>query len=151
MHYCHCGYPHVSRNQIAEHQKLTRRPGHARPRCKIYMVSSDQLPEFREKMGWPASTTFGPLLPITKKTSRVTVEPRPSTSSRTPRKTATATVVCSQPLAPGYKIPRRHPASPATDASSQPPEPLANPPASFRASEVPLPESEGLGRRRWHP
>ena len=83
MHYCHCGYQHISRDQIAEHQRLTRHPGHARSRCRIYMVAIDQFPEFREKTGWPDSTTFGPLLPITRKINRVKVESRPSTSSST--------------------------------------------------------------------
>ena len=75
MHYCYCGYQHISRDQVAEHMRLTR---HARSKCKIYMVSSDQYPEFREKMGWPNSATFGPLLPITRRVSRVKVELQPN-------------------------------------------------------------------------
>ena len=78
MQYCHCGYQHVSRDQIAEHQKLTRRPGHTRSMCKIYMVPGDQFSALREAMGWSPSMTFGPLLPTTKKMSRVVVDPRPS-------------------------------------------------------------------------
>ena len=133
MHYCHCGYQHVSRDQIAEHQKLTRCHGHARSSCKIYMVSSDQFPAFRKIMGWSASTTFGPSLLTTKKTSSIAVKPRPSTPSGTLRKTAKATAVCSQPIPPGYKIARRPQASPAPDTSSQPPELPVSPPASLRA------------------
>ena len=67
-----------------------------------------------------------------------------------PRKQTVATDIYSQPLATEYKIHRLPQARPAPDTSSQPSEPLASPPPSLRASEVPLPEGEGLGRRRWH-
>ena len=77
------------------------------------------------------------------------VEPRPNTLSNTTKRAAVVSAACSQLLAPEYKISRLHSDSPAKDADSQPPEPPANPPASLRASEVPLPEGEGLGRRRW--
>ena len=113
------------------------------------MVSSNQFPVFRKKMGWPDSATFEPLLPITRKISRVKVEPWLSTSSSTPKRAATVIAACSQPLFPGYKIPRLYPASLATDASSQPPEPPASPPALLSASEVFLSEGEGFGGRRW--
>ena len=75
---------------------------------------------------------------------------RPSTSSEVPRKTTAATAICLQPVAPEYQIPRRTRASPAPDTSSQPADPPTSPPASLRASDIPLPEGESLGRRRWH-
>ena len=85
MHYCHCGYRHVSRDQVVEHQRLTRRPGHARSKCQIHMVSSEQYPAFRKAMGWATNKTFRPLLPTTKSQSPVAVTSRPSTSSEMPR------------------------------------------------------------------
>ena len=63
LHYCHCGFQHVSRDQVAEHQRQTRRSDHARSRCQIHMVAEEQFSAFKKEMGWPAKRTFGPLLP----------------------------------------------------------------------------------------
>ena len=70
LHYCHCGFQHVSRDQVAEHQRQTRRSNHASSRCQIHMVSEKQFSTFRKEMGWPANRTFGPLLPATENRHR---------------------------------------------------------------------------------
>ena len=129
-HYCHCGYQHTSRDQVAEHQKSAR---HARSQCKIYMMLKNLYSEFRERMGWSSTVTFGPLLPVTRRVSRVKVEARPNTPPpSTPKEAAAASTTDS-----------------TMDVNSQSPEPPASPPASPRASAVPLLEGEGLGMPRW--
>ena len=47
------------------------------------------------------------------------VGPRPSISSEMPREKTVTMDICSQPLAPGYQIPRRTRVSPAPDTSQQ--------------------------------
>ena len=149
VHYCHCGYAHVSRDQVADHQKTTRKAGHSRSRCQIFMVSGDQFPTFRDAMKWSANVTFGPLLPVTRKINRVVVTPRPSVNPPVDRRPVTATVTSSQPLATGYRIPKRIRISPAPETDDSPAEPPASLPVSPRATDNSLPESEAQGRRRW--
>ena len=62
MHFCHCGYQHVSRDQVAEHQKVNAQDDHRRELCSVYMVAEENFSDFLEYMQWPADMTFGPLL-----------------------------------------------------------------------------------------
>ena len=77
MHFCQCGFRHLSRDQVADHQRTTRRPGHARESCTVYMVAEDQYAAFSREMGWPQESNFGPLLPITVPKSPIDVDPSP--------------------------------------------------------------------------
>ena len=113
------------------------------------MVSGDQFPTFRDAMNWSANVTFGPLLPATKRVSRVVVTPRPSVTPSVSRRPVTATVTNSQPLATGYRIPKRIRISPAPGTDNTPAEPPASPPVSPRATDNSLPEGEDQGRERW--
>ena len=114
------GYAHVSRDQVADHQKTTKKAGHSRSRCQIFMVSGDQFPTFRDAMNWSTDVTFGPLLPVTRKISRVVVTPRPSINPPVDRRPVTATVTSSQPLATGYRIPKRIRISPTLETDDSP-------------------------------
>ena len=143
LHYCHCGFQHVSRDQVAEHQRQIRRSDHARSRCQIHMVDEGQFSAFKKEMGWPAKRTFGPLLPTVENLPQTAGSPRPSTSSVKTRDK------CAKTLTPGYRIPRRSRVDSAPETASRPTESPASPPVMLGAPKAPSPEGEGMGRRRW--
>ena len=131
LHYCHCGFQHVSRDQVAEHQRQTSRSDHARSRCQIHMVSEEQFSTFRKEMGWPAKRTFGLLLRTAENRHQAAVSP--STSSVSIRDK------CAKTLAPGYRIPRRSQVDSAPETASRPTEPPASPPVILGAPKAPSP------------
>ena len=118
MHFCHCGYKNISRDQVAEHQKYTQQPGHAREICRVYTVEEDQFPFFRKFMEWPGDTPLGALLPgapriMAKKDmvekeseNKGQVETAPRINSWPSTKKVTPTVTRSLRLPEGYSIPR---------------------------------------------
>ena len=48
INFCQCGYQHTSHDQVAEHQKTTRRAGYSRAQCRVFMVAEEQFPAFRQ-------------------------------------------------------------------------------------------------------
>ena len=149
QHFCHCGYWPTSRDQVAEHQKTTRRAGHSRVQCRVYMVAEEEFPAFRQHMQWPSNKSFGEFLPITLSHSKVDVRPKPAT---TVKARELSIGVAPLHLEPGYQIPRKREVpqpDPIEEPSQSIPEPPASPPVTLRALEAPLPEGEGLRGRWW--
>ena len=143
LHYCHCGFQHVSRDQVAEHQRQIRRSDHARSRCQIHMVAEGQFSAFKKEMGWPAKRTFGPLLPTVENLHQTAGSPRLSTSSVKIRDE------CAKTLTPGYRIPKRSRVDSDPETASRSTEPPASPPVVPGAPKAPSPGGEGMGKRRW--
>ena len=143
LHYCHCGFQHISRDQVAEHQRQIRRSDHARSKCQIHMVDEGQFSIFRKEMGWPAKRTFGPLLPTVKNLHQAAGSPRLSTSSVKIRDE------CAKTLTPGYRIPKRSRVDSAPETASRSTESPASPPVVPEAPKAPSPGGEGMGKRRW--
>ena len=111
MHFCQCGYQNVSRDQVAEHQKTTKRAGHTRANCSVYMVSESQFPAFKKFMKWPSSKSFGQLLPAKISQSKVKIETKYTTE---PKSKVNAVEdkemgITPMPLITGYRIPRKVP------------------------------------------
>ena len=46
IHFCHCGFKNVIKDQVEKRQRTTRRAGHATERCQVHMITEEQYPEF---------------------------------------------------------------------------------------------------------
>ena len=148
MHFCQCGYRHTSRDQVADHQKTTRRAGHSRDQCRVYMVAEEEFPAFRQHMQWPNDKSFGELLPTTLSQSKVDVRPKPATTVKARELNIG---VAPLNLEPGYQIPRKKEVpqpEPIEEPSQSQPEPPASSPIAHRALETPLPRDE-VSKGRW--
>ena len=130
MHFCQCGYQHLSRDQVADRQRTTRYPGHGRAKCKVYIITEKQFPAFRQPIKLPTSKSFEKLLPTQTSQSQIKDKPQPTTVAR-PEMPKERERAVNMMAPPGYQIPRRMiiiETSPA-EASCQPmPEPPASPP-----------------------
>ena len=166
MHFCQCGYKNISRDQVAEHQKYTRQPGHTREVCRVFMVEKDQFPSFRKYMKWPEDMSFGTLLPVTpsamtkidvvedKPENQGPVETAPRVNSQSSNKKVAPKVNHPLRLPEGYRIPRvqnqkdtdlQDNTEPQVDIPHQPePETIAESP------EVPRRNICQEGTRRWY-
>ena len=156
MHFCQCGFQHISRDQVADHQRTTRRSGHSRDVCQVFMVEKDQFPLLSQEMGWPKDQRFGPLLPVTANTSSVETDPRSGRSTSQRRDQLKAAGVTLMTLNSGYQIPKKPeypPASSGRDSptvETHPPqtECSASPPAQSETVQTVVSEQEG--ERRWY-
>ena len=156
MHFCQCGFQHISRDQVADHQRTTRRPGHSRSICQVFMVERDQFPLLSSEMGWPQDKRFGPLLPMTVGTSKVETGPRSGRSTSQRREQLESAGVSLMKLNPGYQIPKKPESPPASPRQDSPPvlthsqqtDHPASPPAQSGTRQTVVPEREG--ERRWY-
>ena len=156
MHFCQCGFQHISRDQVADHQRTTRRPGHSRSMCQVYMVERDKFPLLSREMGWPRDKSFGPLLPMTVSTSNVETGPRSGRSTSQRREQLESAGVSLMRLTPGYQIPKKPESPPTSLGQDSPPAQThpqqsdrpASPPAQSGTRQTVVPELEG--ERRWY-